>query len=201
MCSITPSVAREQIASGDLEPIYLVLGDDAVEKAEMADAFEEIVEDGLRAFNVDRLHGAEATLGQVTESTRMLPMMSPRRLVIVHHAERCLAPKRETKATAAYQEAFEAYLAAPPAQTTLVLVSGDLDKRRRLTARLLAAAVVVTCGVLETLADAERWVRRHVSEAGMTMPASAAKLLAAGAGPNFTRLRGDVERLLAVVRG
>ena len=201
MCSITPSVAREQIASGDLEPIYLVLGDDAVEKAEMADAFEEIVEDGLRAFNVDRLHGAEATLGQVTESTRMLPMMSPRRLVIVHHAERCLAPKRETKATAAYQEAFEAYLAAPPEQTTLVLVSGDLDKRRRLTTRLLAAAVVVTCGVLETLADAERWVRRHVSEAGMSIPTSAAKLLAAGAGPDLTRLRGDVERLLLFAAG
>ena len=57
MRSITPSTAREQITSGDLEPIYLVLGDDAVEKAEMADAFEEVVDEGLRAFNVERLHG------------------------------------------------------------------------------------------------------------------------------------------------
>ena len=201
MRSITPSEASEQIASGDLGPVYLILGDDAVEKAEVADAFEEIVDDGLRAFNVDRLHGAVATLAQVIESSRMLPMMSPRRVVILQHAERCLAPKRETKATAANQEAFEAYLAAPPEQTTLVLVSGDLDKRRRLTTRLLAAAVVVTCGALETLTDAERWVRRHVSEAGMTIPASAAKLLAAGAGPDLTRLRGDVDRLLLFAAG
>lgn len=201
MRSVTPTAAREQIASGVLGPVYLVLGDDAVEKAEMADAFEEVVEDGLRAFNVDRLHGADATLGQVIESTRMLPMMAPRRVIIVQHAERCLAPKRETKATAADQEAFEAYLAAPAEQATLILVSGALDKRRRLTTRLLAAAVVVTCGVVETLADAERWVRRRVSEAGVTMPAAAATLLAAGAGPDLARLRGDVDRLLLFAAG
>ena len=158
MRSITPITARKQITNGELEPIYLVLGDDAVEKAEMADAFEEVIDDGLRAFNVERLHGGETTLGYVTDATQMLPMMASRRVVIVHHAERCLAPKRETKGTASDQEAFETYLAEPAPHATLVLVSGDLDKRRRLTPRLLAAAVVVTCGVLETLADAERWV-------------------------------------------
>lgn len=201
MRSITPITAREQITNGELEPIYLVLGDDAVEKAEMADAFEEVIDDGLRAFNVERLHGGETTLGHVTDATQMLPMMASRRVVIVHHAERCLAPKRETKGTASDQEAFETYLAEPAPHATLVLVSGDLDKRRRLTTRLLAAAVVVTCGVLETLADAERWVRRRVSEEGSTIQPSAAKLLAAAAGPNLTRLRGDVDRLLLFAAG
>lgn len=197
MRSITPITAREQITNGELEPIYLVLGDDAVEKAEMADAFEEVIDDGLRAFNVERLHGGETTLGYVTDATQMLPMMASRRVVIVHHAERCL----ETKGTASDQEAFETYLAEPAPHATLVLVSGDLDKRRRLTTRLLAAAVVVTCGVLETLADAERWVRRRVSEEGSTIQPSAAKLLAAAAGPNLTRLRGDVDRLLLFAAG
>lgn len=201
MPNITPSAAREQIATGDLRPIYLVVGDDAVEKAEMADAFEEIVDEGLRAFNVERLHGADTSLGQVIESTRLLPMMASRRVVIVHHAERCLAPKRETKATEADEQAFEAYLAAPPDHATLVLVSGDLDKRRRLTIRLHAAAAVVTCGVIATLADAERWVRRRLAEDGVTIPAAAAKLLAAGAGPNLSRLRGDVDRLLLFAAG
>jgi len=199
--SITPSTAREQITTGELEPIYLVVGDDAVEKAEMADAFEEVIDEGLRPFNVERLHGGETTLGHVTDATQMLPMMASRRVVIVLHAERCLAPKRETKATASDQDAFEAYLAEPAPHATLVLVSGDLDKRRRLTTRLLKAAVVVTCGVLETLADAERWVRRRVSEEGSTIQPSAAKLLAAAAGPNLTRLRGDVDRLLLFAAG
>ena len=46
MRSITPSTALAQIASGDLAPVYLVLGDDALEKAEMADAFEQAQQRG-----------------------------------------------------------------------------------------------------------------------------------------------------------
>ena len=72
MRSITPSAALIHIASGDLDPVYLVLGDDALEKAEMADAFEQVVDDGLRAFNVDRFYGGDASLSQVIEAARTL---------------------------------------------------------------------------------------------------------------------------------
>ena len=195
MRTITPRTALEQIASGDLDPVYLVLGDDALEKAEMADAFEQVVDDGLRAFNVDRLYGGEASLRQVIEAARTLPMMARRRIVIVTRAERCLAPN-ESQSTAADLEAFEAYLADPQPHASLILVAGNLDKRRRTTARLLAAATVVTCGVIDTLADGERWVRRRVSAEGLSIEPAAARLLAVQAGPDLTRLRGDVERLV-----
>ena len=79
MRTITPNTALEQIASGDLDPVYLVLGDDALEQAEMADAFEQVVDDGLQAFNVDRFYGGEASLRQVIEAARTLPMMAPPR--------------------------------------------------------------------------------------------------------------------------
>lgn len=196
MRSITPSTALAQIASGDLAPVYLVLGDDALEKAEMADAFEQVVDDGLRAFNVDRLYGGDASLGQVIEAAHTLPMMAPRRIVIVMRAERCLMPKRESQSTTADLEAFEDYLADPHPHASLVLVVDDIDKRRRIVTRLLAAATVVACGVIESLADGERWVRRRVSAAGLSIEPAAARLLAAQAGPDLTRLRGDVDRLL-----
>lgn len=167
-----------------------------MEKAEMAAAFEQAVDDGLRAFNVDRLYGGDASLRQVIETTRTLPMMSPRRIVIVMRAERCLAPTRESRSAAADLEAFEAYLADPQPHACLILVAGDLDKRRRITVRLLNAATVVTCGVIENLADGERWVRRRVSAEGLSIEPAAARLLATQAGPDLTRLRGDVERLL-----
>ena len=197
MRTITPRAALEQIASGDLDPVYVVLGDDALEKAEMAAAFEQVIDDGLRAFNVDRLYGGEASLRQVIEAARTLPMMAPRRIVIVMRAERCLTPKRESQSAADDLEAFEAYLADPQPHASLILVvAGDLDKRRRTTARLLSAATVVTCGVIESLANGERWVRRQVSAEGLSIEPAAARLLAAQAGPDLTRLRGDVERLL-----
>ncbi len=197
MRTITPTTALEQIASGDLDPVYLVLGDDALEKAEVADAFERVVDDGLRAFNIDRLYGGDASLRQVIEAAHTLPMMAPRRIVIVMRAERCLTSKGESQSTAADLKAFEAYLADPQPHASLILVVGDLDKRRRATVlRLLKVATVVTCGVVESLADGERWVRRRIAAEGRSIEPAAARLLAAQAGPDLTRLRSDVERLV-----
>ena len=199
MSDITPAQARKRIAAGDLDPVYLVLGDDDLEKAELAGAFERAVDEGLRAFNVERLDGAEVTLRQVVDAAATLPMMAARRIVIVRRAERCLAPKRESRSAAADLAAFEEYLADPYPHAVLVLVAADLDKRRRTTARLLAAATRVTGDSLASVADAERWVRRRVSAAGRSIEPAAARFVAARAGPDLPRLRGEVERLLLFV--
>ena len=196
MRTITPSQTLKQIAAGDLDPVYVVSGDDELETSAAADAFEQVVDEGLRAFNVDRFDGGDASLGRIIEAARTLPLMAPRRLVIVRRAERCLMPKRVSKTAMADQEAFEAYLENPYPHACLILVAGGLDKRRRITTRLLDVATVVTCGVLETLADAERWVRHRVAAAGRSIEPAAARFMAAVAGPDLARLRGDVERLL-----
>ena len=199
MSAITPGEALKQVAAGDLAPVYLLLGDDDLEKAELAGAFEQAVDEGLRAFNVERLDGAEATLGQVVEAAATLPMMAPRRIVIVRRAERCLTPKRESRAAAADLAAFEEYLASPYPHACLVLVAAGLDRRRRTTARLLDAATQVMGDELASVADAERWVRRRVSAAGRSIDAAAVRLVAARAGPDLPRLRGEVDRLLLFI--
>ncbi len=199
MSAITPGEALKQIAAGDLAPVYLLLGDDDIEKADLAEAFERAVDEGLRAFNVERLDGVEATLRQVVEAAATLPMMAPRRIVIVRRAERCLTPKRESRAAAADLAAFEEYLASPYPHACLVLVAAGLDRRRRTTARLLEAATQVMGDELASVADAERWVRRRVSSAGRSIDAAAARLVAARAGPDLPRLRGEVDRLLLFI--
>jgi DNA polymerase III delta subunit len=55
--------------------------------------------------------------------------------------------------------------------------------------------------VLETLADAERWVKNRVAAAGMEIVPNAARLLAERAGTDLKRLRGDVDRLLLYALG
>ena len=117
----------------------------------------------------------------------------------MRRAERCLAPKRESRASAADLAAFEEYLVDPYPHAVLVLVAADLDKRRRTTTRLLAAATRVTGDSLASVADAERWVRRRVSAAGRSIEPAAARLVAARAGPDLPRLRGEVERLLLFI--
>ncbi len=196
MSTLTPAALRKQITAGALDPVYLVLGDDEHEKAELATEFEDIVDEGLRAFNVERFRGGDVPLGTLLDALRTLPMIAPRRIVTGFRAERWLTPKRDSQSTTRDLEALERYLETPVSHATLVLVVTDLDERRRVSKLLHASATIVRCGVLENAADAERWIRARLKAAGTASEPDATRLLAAVVGPDVGRLRGDVERLL-----
>lgn len=209
MALSTPATVRQQIASAATDPVYLLQGEDDVEKSALAHEFEALVDEGLRAFNVDRLHVGDATSGErladriadLVTAARTLPMMSPRRIVLVMQAETLLVPKRESDAATRALDELEGFLKKPEPLTTLVLVAGSVDKRSRMYKLLVKHAVVVECGVLEDLADAERWVKNRVAAAGVAIEQAGVRLLAERCGTDVKRLRNDVERLLLYAIG
>ncbi len=205
----TPAAVRKQIAAGETDPIYLIQGDDDVEKSALGHEFEEVVEEGLRAFNVERIHAGDVTSGEklisavssLVAAARTLPMMSPRRVVIVLQAEALLAPKRESDAATRALADLEALVRQPDPQTILVLVAAPLDKRGRMFKLLSKQATLVECGGIETQADAERWIRNRVAAAGAQIDAGGARLMAERAGTDVKRLRNDTDRLLLYALG
>ncbi len=205
----TPAAVRKQIGSGDVAPVYLLQGEDDIEKSALGHEFEALVEDGLRAFNIERLHAGETSTGDkltsfvssLVAAARTLPMMAPRRVLLVHQAEALLAPKRESEAATRALDELEALLKQPEPHTTLVFIATSLDKRSRMYKLLTRMATLVECGTLEDQADAERWVRNRVTASGAQMEPAAARLIAERAGPNVKRLRNDVERLLLYALG
>jgi DNA polymerase III delta subunit len=207
--TLTPAAVRKQIASGATDPIYLLQGEDEVEKSALAAEFAELVDEGLRAFNVDRIHAGDLTTGDkladgvasIVAAVRTLPMMVPRRVVTVLQAETLLAPKRESDAATRALDELEALFTRPEPQTTLVLVATSVDKRSRMFKLLQRQATIVACGVVEDQADAERWVRTHVAAAGAAIDPAAARLIAQRAGIDVKRLRADVDRLLLYALG
>ena len=204
-----PSAILDQIKSGATAPVYLLLGEDDVEKSALAHEFEELVEEGLRAFNVERMHAGDWTTGDrlaagvagLAAAVRTLPMMAPRRVVLLLQADAVLMPKRESEAATRALDEFERLIASPPKETTLVIVTGSVDKRSRVFKLLSKHAVLVECGVLETVADAERWIRNRAAAAGVSIAPAGTRLLAERCGPDVKRLRNDVERLLLYAMG
>ena len=209
MSTASVSSVRKQIASGSPDPLYLLQGEDEVEKAALAHEFETLVEEDLRAFNVDRIYAGEVTTGErlaaiassVVASARTLPMMSPRRVVLVLQADGLLVPKRESDAGARALDQLEALVTRPESDVTVVIVAGAVDRRSRMYKLLSRHATVVECGVIETLADAERWVRNRVAAAGVEIESAGAHLLAERDGVDVKRLRNDVEQLLLYALG
>ena len=200
---------RQQIQAGTPESIYLILGEDEVEKSALASEFADLVEEGLRAFNVERIHAGDLTTGDrladgvagLVAAVRTLPMMVPRRVVIVLQAETLLAPKRESDAATRALEQLEELIKRPEPHSTLVLVATTVDKRGRMFKQLQKQAAIVECGALEDLADAERWVRTRVAAAEAAIDPAAARLMAQRAGLDVKRLRADLDRLLLYTLG
>jgi DNA polymerase III subunit delta len=192
---------RKQIAAGKVAPIYLLIGADEAAKIALAGEFLELVEADLRAFNVDRLYGGETTGAEVVDAARTLPMMVPRRVVLLLHAERLLNPKKDSDATERDLETLESYVKAPVDTCCLVLVAAGVDKRRSLTRQLIAKAVVVECSGPADAVEAAKWVKDRAAKEGLTIDARAARLVADRVGPDVTRLRADVERLVLYAAG
>jgi DNA polymerase-3 subunit delta len=224
MPAATPGAVRKQIADRAFERIYLIVGDDETEMAKLAMELSGIVEDELRAFNVERIYGSDksGTPAAIVEAARLLPMMSAHRVVVVLRAEKFLKTKRRGKsddveegsdeAPGGDADVLEKYIQEPEPQTVLVLVAADVDRSRRLYKALQKHATVVECWGLKGSRDArvdlrqaarqaEQLVTKAVMDAGQKIDPAASKLVAERAGTDIARLRGDVERLLLFAAG
>ena len=173
----------------------MLVGDDDVERSAVAGEFADIVEEELRAFNVDRLYGGEIKVDDLIDATATLPMMSPRRVVVVLEAEKLLIPKRESKAADEELERLAEFFADPPPHATTVFVCGVVDKRRTSFKKLIQVAQVVDCGTIGDASDAERWVRARASALKISLDAAAVRALLERTGLDLVRLRAGLERL------
>lgn len=219
------SAVRKQIAANTLAPVYVIVGDDDVEMSRLANDLSAVVEDELRAFNLERLYASDkgVTARSIAEAARTLPMLGERRVVIVLRAEKILKPKRRGRAADDTEEeddveppsdldVLEDYVKDPSPQTTLVFVADDVDRQRRLFKALAKHATIVECWGLragksdkvdlrQAARTAEQLVKQAVADAGSQIEASAARLVAERAGADIAKLRGDLDRLLLFTSG
>jgi len=221
----TLQAVRKQLAQRNPDPVYVIVGDDDAEMSHLAAEMSALVEDELRAFNLERVYATDkaVTPAAIVESARTFPMLGDRRVVLVLRAERILKPKRRGKAVeetiateddepAGDVEVLESYLKAPEPRTTLVFVAADVDRTRRLYKTLQKHATIVECWGLKGVKDgkpdlrqvarvAEALVRSAVADAGQQIDSGAARLISERAGTDIATLRGDVERLLLYTAG
>jgi DNA polymerase-3 subunit delta len=224
MPTTTPQSVRKQLSQGKPDPVYLIVGDDEAEMSRLTAEVSAVIEDELRAFNLERMYATDkgVTPAAIAESARTFPMLGDRRVVLVLRAEKIFKPKRRGKGIedaigdddepAGDVDVLEAYLKAPEPRTTLVFVASDVDRTRRLYKTLQKQATIVECWGLKGAKDArldlrqvartaEALVRQAVTDAGQQIEPAAARLVAERAGTDIATLRGDVERLLLYAAG
>ena len=184
-------------------PVYVVAGEEQFFRDEVvAELRGAALKGGIAALNEDKFTAGEASIDAVIAAARTVPMMSPRRFVLVRGAERWESSDdastphssaREETAASAFDRLAE-YAAAPVASTCLVLVASKFDRRRKLAALARKEDFLVACEPLDSR-SLPVWVANRCKFKGHAISREVADLLAALAGPQLSSLNDAIERL------
>src|SRR5262249_11056560 len=132
-----------QARKGELLPLYLVVGEERLQRDQVvAEIRAAALGGGIPAFNEDRFQAGEVDVDKVLAAARTVPMMAPKRFVLVRGLERWDSGKgdaddeRESGAeksdSTAPLDKLATYAGAAIDSTCVVLVAGKIDGRRKL---------------------------------------------------------------------
>jgi DNA polymerase-3 subunit delta len=145
---------------------------------------------GVAAFNEDKFTAGETDVEAIVSAARTVPMMAPRRFVLVRGAERWDAGEGDSSPFDRLSE----YAAAPVDTTCLVVVAQKLDGRRKLVALARKQGFFVACETMDAR-SLPGWIVDRFEGRGHPIDRDVAELLAALAGPQLSSVDDAIERL------
>ena len=183
----TADSIRADLAKGRIAPLYLLLGQDEVEKDSILKAILDAAVDGpSRAFNLDILHGDDADISEVVNRASSFPMMAKRRVLVL---------KRVDKLLEAASRELLPLIQQPMDTTVLIFTAEKVDGRKKLFQDLRKAGVVADFKIPYDK-EVPAWIQRRVGELGKQMAPEAVHLLHMAVGPNPSDLRNELEKLV-----
>ena len=182
----------QALKTGDIAPVYLFTGPEALVKREALEALrKKLLPPGLEALNDATLEGVSAR--EITDACETMPMMCDRRVVTVRDWAPLMPGKAKNEDADA--EWMQKWLENPPATCALVFyMRGDMDGRKKMAALLKKKAAVVDFQFL-TDSELSRWCARRLKPLGKRLTSQALSTLTYMAGRELTRLAGEVDKL------
>lgn len=220
MKSLTPDGFLQALARGQIDLLYLFTGPlpegrksyapDAPEEYLQRQAaralIERVLDPASRAFNLSSFSAVEASLAEIVDAARQLPVFSPRRIVLVYDLDNAFktggsSPSDESRpaAESPVLQGLIEYLKRPNETTTVVFFYDKPDRRLTIATALLKACTVVEFSPL-TETEAAGWVKNYLRQRDCFMDEAAIGLLLGRVGTDLTRLVNELDKLTTYVR-
>lgn len=179
-----------------LAPVFVVVGEESFLVEEVVQALRAVAcAGGVPGFNDDRFTAGETQAGHVVAAARMLPMMGPRRFVLVRSVERWEGREGDAdKKKESPLDVVAAYAADPNPSTVLVLSASKLHGSRRIVTTAKKGGFFVGCDAVhrQRLPD---WVVRRARKDGHAISHGVADHIVDLLGGELGPLAEAVERL------
>jgi len=171
--------------------VYLLAGPEALLRDDaLALLRAKVLGEGSPDFNLDRLDGASASAADLLDAVRALPMLAPRRLVILRDPEAGRAGRGLSDALAG---CVEELLGATDPGCVLAIAASQVDRRSRWV-KAVGEAGLVHCEAPERRPELLAFLRREATRQGLALEPAAAELLAERIGPELLALRQELAK-------
>jgi DNA polymerase-3 subunit delta len=192
MARLTFARLRQALTRGAVDPIYLLVGEEAWFHDEALALLEGSALDPKAAgINREAFRGPGTSLHEIVDLASTYPMGPGRRLVVVREADG-LRPEG--------LEALKDYVASPNPRTCLVFSDASFDQRRSFFKTLAAGATVVECAPLPDESAVAAWARDRLQSRGYGLSPELAEAIGAGlAGAGLQRLDAELQKLMSAI--
>lgn len=174
------------LEKGELAPLYFLFGEEPYLLNQSVDRFKyAVLTEGAIDFNYSLFYASDADISSVRDAVETLPMMAPKRLVILKEAQ---------DLTDKEWSALDTLITTPVDSTVFVLLASRVDKRKKQIRLLLEIADCV-----EFKKPFENqipgWVKHIAGTMSLDIAPEAILLLAKLVGSHLTEIEAELRKL------
>ncbi len=179
------------IKSGNIKPIYFLMGEEPYYIDKLSDYIEEkVLTEEEKGFNQTVLYGRDVTIEDIISTAKRYPMMAERQVVIVKEAQDLIRTI----------DKLETYAENPMVTTVLVFCYKykTLDKRKKLTKLLAKTGVVFESKKLYENQVGD-WIKRVLAGKKYLIDPKATAMLVEFLGTDLSKINNELEKLQIIL--
>lgn len=180
------------LEKGQTAPLYFLFGEEPYLLNQSVERFKyAILNEGAVDFNYSLFYASDADVSVVRDAVETLPMMAPRRLVVL---------KESQELTDKEWAMLESLIEEPVESTVFVLLASRIDKRKKQIRLLLEKA---DCVEFKKPYENQipSWINYIAQSLGLTISNDAIHLLHKLVGHHLTEIEGELKKLGDYVGG
>ncbi|MCI2227904.1 DNA polymerase III subunit delta [Polaribacter sp. MSW13] len=179
------------IKSGNIKPIYFLMGDEPYYIDKISDFIEEtVLDEAEKGFNQQVMYGRDATIEDIVSSAKRFPMMAERQVLIVKEAQDL---SRNIEKLVSYAE--------NPQPTTVLVLNykyKKLDKRKKLHKAIAKSGMIFESKKLYENQVSD-WIRRVLAGKKYQIEPKAALMLVEFLGTDLSKISNELDKLILVL--
>lgn len=179
------------IKSGDIKPIYFLMGEEPYYIDAIASYIEKnVLAEEEKGFNQMLLYGRDVSIDDIVGNAKRYPMMAERQVVIV----------KEAQDLSRTIEQLEAYALQPQPTTVLVICYKykTLDKRKKLYKAIKSNGVLFESKKLYDN-QVPDWIRRVLAGKHYKITPKASQMLVEFLGTDLGKINNELEKLQLIL--